>query len=218
MSKNFYTGQTLTANFAEIHGNNNNITGNDNVIVGDNNIIRGDRNYICGNGNNICGRENRWTGQNSIASPFVISSNYVGTLAPTYPGSTFVSATSQIWPSQPNVPISQPPIVPQQQQFMYVPQKSIIPQQIPSNPFVPLDMPKHVPDDIVPKEEAEQKISDVNHPNICTICYEREVKTVFLECFHSTTCIQCSRDIMLNGDKLCPICRKAIIKVKKLFK
>ena len=47
----------------------------------------------------------------------------------------------------------------------------------------------------------------------CSICYTNEKNVVFLPCKHNVTCSECSKNI-----KNCPICRKKIIEIIKIYK
>jgi len=47
----------------------------------------------------------------------------------------------------------------------------------------------------------------------CKICLDREINTVLLECGHHCVCDICSIDL-----KHCPICKKDIIRIVKIFK
>lgn len=51
----------------------------------------------------------------------------------------------------------------------------------------------------------------------CVICMERSVKTVLLDCGHAIMCIACCRQIMVHGNKRCPICKAAVCKAIKVF-
>ncbi|CAN1191413.1 E3 ubiquitin-protein ligase APD1 [Linum perenne] len=50
---------------------------------------------------------------------------------------------------------------------------------------------------------------------LCVICYDEEQNSFFVPCGHSATCIACARRIYNEGNKVCPVCRKAIGRVKK---
>ena len=52
-----------------------------------------------------------------------------------------------------------------------------------------------------------------NEENICVICMTIDREGVFVECGHMVCCMACSKTV-----KICPICRKNIIKTIKIFK
>lgn len=51
----------------------------------------------------------------------------------------------------------------------------------------------------------------------CVICNERIVSTVIVDCGHSVLCLTCANDIVKKGTKECPVCRKTMEKIIKLY-
>ncbi|CAL8101628.1 unnamed protein product [Prunus armeniaca] len=52
---------------------------------------------------------------------------------------------------------------------------------------------------------------------LCIICYDEQRNSFFVPCGHCATCYDCAQRIMDGENKVCPICRRLIHKVKKLF-
>ncbi|CAM8979097.1 unnamed protein product [Rhodiola kirilowii] len=52
---------------------------------------------------------------------------------------------------------------------------------------------------------------------VCIICYDEERNCFFVPCGHCATCITCAKRIFDGESKTCPVCRRYIGKVKKLF-
>ena len=52
-----------------------------------------------------------------------------------------------------------------------------------------------------------------NEENICIICMSNDIEGAFDECGHMICCMSCSQNL-----KICPICRKNIIKTIKIYK
>ncbi|XP_074348597.1 uncharacterized protein LOC141687281 isoform X2 [Apium graveolens] len=54
--------------------------------------------------------------------------------------------------------------------------------------------------------------------NICIICYDNSRNCFFVPCGHCATCCACAKRIVDDGEnKSCPICRRLIHKVRRLF-
>ena len=53
----------------------------------------------------------------------------------------------------------------------------------------------------------------VKEENNCIVCMEKQADCVFFDCGHLHVCMPCSVNL-----KLCPVCRKKILKVVKVFK
>lgn len=51
---------------------------------------------------------------------------------------------------------------------------------------------------------------------VCSVCWERKCKYIFLPCGHFTTCLECGPKIYL-GRKKCPVCRGVIRDMKEVF-
>nr|XP_008377989.2 uncharacterized protein LOC103441074 isoform X1 [Malus domestica] len=52
---------------------------------------------------------------------------------------------------------------------------------------------------------------------LCVICYDEQRNSFFVPCGHCATCYDCAQRIMDGENKVCPICRRLIHKVRKLF-
>jgi len=49
--------------------------------------------------------------------------------------------------------------------------------------------------------------------NLCSICMEKQIDSVLLDCAHSSVCMECTKNL-----KICPMCRQPIVKAIKIFK
>ncbi|PIA32977.1 hypothetical protein AQUCO_04200014v1 [Aquilegia coerulea] len=58
---------------------------------------------------------------------------------------------------------------------------------------------------------------DLYDGKICAICYNEQRNCFFVPCGHCATCYECAQRIMDVDSKLCPICRRHIHKVRRLF-
>ncbi|KAJ9674285.1 hypothetical protein PVL29_023690 [Vitis rotundifolia] len=72
------------------------------------------------------------------------------------------------------------------------------------------------------EEDAESGMSsssseDLYDGKICTICYDEPRNCFFVPCGHCATCYDCAKRIIEGENKVCPICRRLIHKVRKLF-
>ncbi|XP_062074243.1 E3 ubiquitin-protein ligase APD2-like [Humulus lupulus] len=52
---------------------------------------------------------------------------------------------------------------------------------------------------------------------VCVICYDQSRNCFFVPCGHSATCYICAQRIFNGETKTCPVCRRFIRKVRKLF-
>ncbi|XP_050364790.1 E3 ubiquitin-protein ligase APD3-like isoform X2 [Argentina anserina] len=52
---------------------------------------------------------------------------------------------------------------------------------------------------------------------LCVICYDEQRNCFFVPCGHCATCYDCAQRIMEGESKVCPICRRLIHKVRRLF-
>lgn len=52
---------------------------------------------------------------------------------------------------------------------------------------------------------------------LCVICYDEQRNCFFVPCGHCATCYDCAQRIMDGESKVCPICRRLIHKVRRLF-
>jgi len=72
----------------------------------------------------------------------------------------------------------------------------------------------------IPLEKKEEEAT--NEESACKICYDREVKTLFLRCRHSMCCLTCARELYKNASnekKLveCPICKEKVSEIIEVF-
>ncbi|WOH05374.1 hypothetical protein DCAR_0624790 [Daucus carota subsp. sativus] len=72
--------------------------------------------------------------------------------------------------------------------------------------------------DSVLKNYSSSSSEDLYDENICIICYDNSRNCFFVPCGHCATCCACAKRIVDDGEnKNCPICRRLIQKVRKLF-
>jgi hypothetical protein len=50
-------------------------------------------------------------------------------------------------------------------------------------------------------------------PDLCSVCMDRKIQTVFLECGHLACCKECSKRL-----RDCPICRRPISRVVLIYR
>ncbi|GLT58873.1 hypothetical protein SLA2020_317340 [Shorea laevis] len=58
---------------------------------------------------------------------------------------------------------------------------------------------------------------DLYDAKLCVICYDDQRNCFFIPCGHCSTCYDCAQRIMSEDNKMCPICRRLIHKVRRLF-
>lgn len=58
---------------------------------------------------------------------------------------------------------------------------------------------------------------DLYDGKICVICYDGQRNCFFIPCGHCATCSICAQRITEGENKTCPVCRRSIHKVRKLF-
>ncbi|XP_044511884.1 E3 ubiquitin-protein ligase APD2-like [Mangifera indica] len=52
---------------------------------------------------------------------------------------------------------------------------------------------------------------------ICVICYDEERNCFLVPCGHCATCYDCAQRIFKGENRTCPVCRRLIGKVRRLF-
>ncbi|KAF8410149.1 hypothetical protein HHK36_002671 [Tetracentron sinense] len=57
---------------------------------------------------------------------------------------------------------------------------------------------------------------DLYDGKICVICYEEQRNSFFVPCGHCASCYTCAQRIFDGENKVCPICRRFIHKVRRL--
>uniref|UniRef100_A0A2P2KYY4 Uncharacterized protein MANES_18G043400 n=1 Tax=Rhizophora mucronata TaxID=61149 RepID=A0A2P2KYY4_RHIMU len=58
---------------------------------------------------------------------------------------------------------------------------------------------------------------DLYDAKLCVICYDDQRNCFFIPCGHCATCYDCAKRIMDEDTKMCPICRRSIHRVRRLF-
>ncbi|XP_004292747.1 PREDICTED: uncharacterized protein LOC101292282 isoform X1 [Fragaria vesca subsp. vesca] len=87
-------------------------------------------------------------------------------------------------------------------------------------PIVP---PKTVPQTYGTNEEdddsgaSSSSSEELYDEKLCVICYDEQRNCFFVPCGHCATCYDCAQRIMDGESKVCPICRRLIHKVRRLF-
>ncbi|KAJ8773234.1 hypothetical protein K2173_028411 [Erythroxylum novogranatense] len=71
-------------------------------------------------------------------------------------------------------------------------------------------------------EDDEERSScssseDLYDAKLCVICYDDQRNCFFIPCGHCATCYECAQRIMDEDNKMCPICRRLIHKIRRLF-
>ncbi|XP_043712530.1 E3 ubiquitin-protein ligase APD1-like isoform X2 [Telopea speciosissima] len=68
-----------------------------------------------------------------------------------------------------------------------------------------------------PDSRAGSSSEDLYDGKICVICYDEQRNCFFVPCGHCATCYECAQRIIEGENKVCPICRRFIHKVRRLF-
>ncbi|XP_022774125.1 E3 ubiquitin-protein ligase MYLIP-like [Durio zibethinus] len=87
---------------------------------------------------------------------------------------------------------------------------------------IPLFSEKDIPLAYGTCEEDEETGScssgeDLYDGRICVICYDEQRNCFFVPCGHCATCYDCAQRIYDGENRVCPVCRRVIGKVRKLF-
>ncbi len=63
------------------------------------------------------------------------------------------------------------------------------------------------------------EILEMSSHKACLICASQKVDAAFVECGHMIACLQCANKIKNSGkfERKCPVCRKEIKKVLKIY-
>jgi len=71
----------------------------------------------------------------------------------------------------------------------------------------------------LPDKEDEISVNpdDFKPEEICNICMERKINTVIVDCGHRIFCISCSHQYKDDASPTCPICRKGITHIIKIY-
>ncbi|WJX15947.1 hypothetical protein P8452_06038 [Trifolium repens] len=70
------------------------------------------------------------------------------------------------------------------------------------------------------EEESDASSSsseELYNEKLCIICYDEQRNCFFVPCGHCATCYDCAQRIMDGESKVCPVCRRLIHKVRRLF-
>ena len=94
---------------------------------------------------------------------------------------------------------------------------SIPRRSVSATPSGPQSHPPPLPprDAVLTNEKTE---SDDNSSNECAVCLERPPDCVLYMCGHMCVCYNCALDICQSADASCPICRRPIIDIIKIFR
>lgn len=64
---------------------------------------------------------------------------------------------------------------------------------------------------------ASSSSEELYDAKLCVICYDEQRNCFFVPCGHCATCYDCAQRIMEGDNKVCPICRRLIHKLRRLF-
>ncbi|XP_035547726.1 E3 ubiquitin-protein ligase APD2-like isoform X2 [Juglans regia] len=64
---------------------------------------------------------------------------------------------------------------------------------------------------------SSQEEDHLYDKKVCVICYDEQRSCFFVPCGHCATCYVCAQRIFNGENKTCPVCRRLIGKVRKLF-
>ncbi|KAK2452610.1 RING/U-box superfamily protein [Trifolium repens] len=70
------------------------------------------------------------------------------------------------------------------------------------------------------EEESDASSSsseELYNEKLCIICYDEQRNCFFVPCGHCATCYDCAQRIMDGESKVCPVCRRLLHKVRRLF-
>ncbi|XP_062097345.1 E3 ubiquitin-protein ligase APD2-like isoform X2 [Humulus lupulus] len=66
-------------------------------------------------------------------------------------------------------------------------------------------------------EASSSSSEELYDAKLCVICYDDQRNCFFVPCGHCATCYDCAQRIMDGESKVCPICRRLVHKVRRLF-
>ncbi|XVE55812.1 hypothetical protein DITRI_Ditri03aG0187100 [Diplodiscus trichospermus] len=72
-------------------------------------------------------------------------------------------------------------------------------------------------DDDAETVSSSSSSEDLYDAKLCVICYDDQRNCFFVPCGHCATCYDCAQRIIEEDNKMCPICRRLIHKVRRLF-
>lgn len=68
------------------------------------------------------------------------------------------------------------------------------------------------------QQQGQQSSSSNADDNLCKICWENATNSVFLNCGHMCTCLECGEMIVESDKRECPICREYIARIVHVFR
>ena len=71
--------------------------------------------------------------------------------------------------------------------------------------------------DFIKTSKEEQKPTEAL-PHECSICLENEPDCVLYTCGHMCMCFECGQGILKGSNPLCPLCRKPVADIIKIYK
>lgn len=239
------SNSNINGDYNDITGNNNNIKGDYNTIRGNNNFINGDYNTIIGNNNMTKGDYNGSNGVNNtskgdynynntntsntsicnINGSTIIGNNLnglvinkgnnnniykttnlnspvvIGTIRNN--GNICITGNRDIISSFNNVIIDN-------NNFVNIGEQPPLPK---NNLFIEnkIKLPAEEIDEI-PINPEDFKVEE-----ICSICMERKINTVIVDCGHRFFCVVCSQKYKNEFEPKCPICRKTMTHIIKIY-
>jgi hypothetical protein len=212
-----------------IYGSNNEINGDHNIIDGSSNRIYGDYNKLIGgsnnqiygdcNKNNGNGYNNVFTGDHNknngnrynnvdITNSFNSMNNYANFSTDKY--KVFYSGNNNIFGST-DINSNADPY-----KIFYGNNNNI--DTISNNVINESKITKIKIK--VPDEDLNEKEINPDHykeEEICSICMERKIITVIVDCGHRCLCVTCSRKYQHQQNPQCPMCRKNITHIIKTY-
>ncbi|KAJ1375551.1 Zinc finger, RING-type [Sesbania bispinosa] len=72
-------------------------------------------------------------------------------------------------------------------------------------------------DDDGESEAYSSSSEELYDEKLCVICYDEQRNSFFVPCGHCATCYDCAQRISEGESKVCPICRRLVHKVRRLF-
>ncbi|KAF7135081.1 hypothetical protein RHSIM_Rhsim08G0096900 [Rhododendron simsii] len=72
-------------------------------------------------------------------------------------------------------------------------------------------------EDLESGKRSRNSSDELYDGKICIICYDEQRNCFFVPCGHCATCHVCAQRIIDEDSKACPVCRRFIHRVKKLF-
>lgn len=182
---------TIYGDYNSINGNCNSVDGDDNAIHGTGNTVKGNNNVVQGNSNTVNGKGNSVIGQGNVSNgTFQVPQNGYSLVNIQNVNGVINSFNTNSIGSVGDGAVT------------YVAQFNK-----PS-----LSNIKKVPDEM---KDEPQSVS--NGEKECLICFERSIKTVIVDCGHSVYCVSCSREHASKDNATCPVCRKVITQVIRVF-